>query len=122
MALTRGSTGNARPRKFDAPAPPAAAATTTTKKRSTKAKTATGRVAKPRAAGPAAAHGRKPTPGDKVEAAVEKAKGAVERKPGKKGRLLLAACRSVRPRAGPCHRSSRRGPSERCGESIGPFG
>ena len=84
MASTRSATGNSRPRQFTTiatePASRKKAGTTkkkaTTTKKPAAKKTSTGRVTK-----------HKPTVGDKVKGAVEKAKGVVERKPGKKGML-----------------------------------
>lgn len=84
MASTRSATGHSRPRQFTAiSTEPARARKTATgaKKRGRKPaekKTTTGRVGKKSAT--------KPIVGDKVKGAVEKAKGVVERKPGKKGK------------------------------------
>ncbi|MCJ1353952.1 MAG: hypothetical protein MMC33_003939 [Icmadophila ericetorum] len=93
MALTRHATGNSQPRKpFTQPTTTTTTTTTkTTKKSGTGAvsrprKTGgvtTGRVTKKSAATPAKKRGR-PTLKDKVEGAIEKTKGVVERKPGKK--------------------------------------
>lgn len=86
MAQTRGATGNSKPRIF-APVStdPVRKRTTATggtkKKRTTKTPAIAG-VTKKRA--PATHHKRKPSLKDKVEGAVEKVVGSVERKPGKK--------------------------------------
>ncbi|KAJ9641739.1 uncharacterized protein PV06_03763 [Exophiala oligosperma] len=83
MAQTRGATGNAKPRIFTTPSTEPVRkrkAGTTTKKRTAKPKSTTGAgVTKKRA--PAKS---KSSLKDKVEGAVEKVAGAVERKPGKK--------------------------------------
>lgn len=82
MAQTRGATGNSRPRVFASIATEPATrrkTTTTTKKKS--AATGAG-VTKKRA--PNTHHKRQPHLKDKVEGALEKAKGTIERKPGKK--------------------------------------
>ena len=85
MAVTRGATGNSRPRIIAT----IDTATATKPRKSTKANTSkprtpatkTGRVAK----APSTHHKRKPNVKDKVEGAIEKAVGKVERKPGKEG-------------------------------------
>lgn len=91
MAVTRHATGSSKPRILGIiPTGPEShkSRTTTTKKsttgRGTKksaVSTKGGRVAK----APATHHKRKPTLKDKVEGAVEKVVGKVERKPGKEG-------------------------------------
>lgn len=86
MAQTRGATGNARPRVFTAistePVTKRKATTTKTRKPTTKKSVTGAGVTKKRAAN--THHKRKPHLKDKLEGAVEKAKGTIERKPGKK--------------------------------------
>ena len=78
MAATRSATNSSRPRIFNtiSTEPASRRPAAGTKKSTAGRKTATGRVTK-----------HKPTVKDKVKGAVEKAKGVVERKPGKKGKL-----------------------------------
>lgn len=91
MALTRGSTGNSKPRIIEAiSTSPATARKPRAKKTgsATKPKANTGKkrtgVTSGRVAKPKTATKKKATPKDKVEGAIEKAKGAVEGKPSKK--------------------------------------
>ncbi|KAL6241355.1 hypothetical protein RBB50_011619 [Rhinocladiella similis] len=86
MAQTRGATGNAKPRIFTNPSTEPVRkrkAGTTTKKRTAKPKSTTGAGITKKGA-PATHHKRKPSVKDKVEGAVEKVIGTVERKPAKK--------------------------------------
>ena len=84
MPSTRSSTGNSKPRVFAAISTEPIRKRTVTKKRgTTKAKHATSGIAKKRA--PATHHKRKPNLKDKIEGAVEKVVGKIERKPGKVG-------------------------------------
>lgn len=82
MASTRAATGNSKPRVFPTVSTDPVRKTTAPKKRTTTKpttkKTTTGRVTKP------ATQKRKPSVKDKVEGAVKKAVGTVERKPAKK--------------------------------------
>jgi len=81
MAQTRGATGNAKPRVF-APISTEPVRKRKTTGTTTKKSTAGAGVTKKRA--PATSHKRKSNLKDKVEGAVDKAVGTVERKPGKK--------------------------------------
>jgi hypothetical protein len=91
MALTRGATGNSKPRILEAistsPATnrkPRAKKTGATKANTSKKRTtATGKVTKPKTT--TTGHKRKSSVKDKVEGAVEKVVGKVEKKLGKVG-------------------------------------
>ncbi|KAI5918305.1 hypothetical protein F4810DRAFT_715655 [Camillea tinctor] len=96
MASTRASTGNSRPRIHNpiSTAPERKRRTTTTtttkkrgapaKKSTTTATTTTNGGVRKRGRPPLHHHKRKPHLSDKIEGAVEKAVGAVTRRPGKK--------------------------------------
>ena len=89
MAITRHSTGSSRPRVF---ATVDTAPSTTRRKRTTKPKsktTTSGRVTKKTTAATDTHHKRKPSVADKVKGAGKKIAGAVERKPGKKGKFSI---------------------------------
>ncbi|MCJ1406129.1 hypothetical protein MMC19_000194 [Ptychographa xylographoides] len=79
MALTRGATGNSRPRKADT------VTTTTTTKKTTTRKPRAGGVKKTTTTkkGPVKRK-RKAGVGAKIEGAMEKMKGSIEGRPGKK--------------------------------------
>ncbi len=90
MALTRGSTGNSKPRILQpistSPATtrkPRAKKSTTTKANTGKKRTGTGVVGSKVTKKPAATHKRKTSVKDKVAGAVEKMEEKVEGKPGK---------------------------------------
>lgn len=84
MAQTRGATGHSKPRSFPTVStePAQKRTTKTTVKKPVTKRVANGGVTKSRA--PATHHKRKSSVKDKIGGAVEKAKGVVERKPGKK--------------------------------------